>query len=178
MRRFRNASFLPLILLGLISFLILFYLTLPSPKKSEYPISPSILKELSTEGYTKVSVDAQVVGNNGIVRLRGGCYQLIAYTEPTQAYSIMKGLEGKIDFRPNTHDLIKSIFDELGIKVLLVKIVDLRNNTFIGEMIIQQGNKIINLDSRPSDATAIAVRYGIPIYIKTKLLKENGEYIC
>jgi bifunctional DNase/RNase len=60
----------------------------------------------------------------------------------------------------------------------MVKIVEIRNNTFIGRLILQQGNKVVSLDSRPSDGIAIAVRTGSPVYIKESLMKEQGKYIC
>lgn len=137
----------------------------------------SVLPELSTFGYVQVSVDAEVVEDRGIVTLTGGCYQVTAYTEASQAESIASGLAGRIGFRPNTHDLIKSTFDSLGIEVIMVKIVEVRNNTYIGRLILRQGNKVLSLDCRPSDGTALAVRTNAPIYMKEELLKA-GKYVC
>jgi len=134
--------------------------------------------EAWTIGYEKVKVDAEIVDNNGIVTLTSGCYQILAYTEASQAESIKNGLEGKISFRPNAHDLIKATFDNLGIEVVMVKITELKNNTFFGKIILRQGNKILSLDSRPSDGTAIAVRTNSPIYVNSELLKEFGKKIC
>ncbi|OYT41629.1 MAG: hypothetical protein B6U78_02705 [Candidatus Aenigmarchaeota archaeon ex4484_224] len=134
--------------------------------------------ELSTSGYTKVNVDAEVIGNAGIVILRSKCYRIVAYTQAMQAESIKKGLEGKIDFRPTVHDIIVSIFKDLGIKVLMLKVNDVVNHTYVGNLIIQQGNKILSLDIRPSDGTAIAVRVNAPIYIKNEVLEKYGERIC
>jgi bifunctional DNase/RNase len=143
------------------------------------PIQIPSIQELSTEGYKKFKIEADVFGNTGIVKLTTDCYELIAYTEAHQAESIKNGLEGKIGFRPNTHDLTVSIFKNLGIKILMVKITDLRNNTFISDLILQQGKNILTLDSRPSDAIALAVRMGVKdIYIKEDLLKSYGRKIC
>jgi bifunctional DNase/RNase len=136
------------------------------------------LPELSTAGYMKVSVDAGISGNMGLINLNGGCYQLIANTEVEQADSVLNGLAKKIDVRPNTHDLMKDALDNFGIKVLMVRIDDLKNNTFISSLILKEGNKIVSLDSRPSDAIALAVRTDAPIYIKESLMKSNGKYIC
>jgi bifunctional DNase/RNase len=60
----------------------------------------------------------------------------------------------------------------------MVKITEVKNNTFFGKLILRQNGKILSLDSRPSDATAIAVRTNSPIYVKTELLKEFGKKIC
>lgn len=95
-----------------------------------------------------------------------------------QADSVLNGLAKKIDVRPDTHDLMKDALDNFGIKVLMVRIDDLKNNTFISSLILKEGNKIVSLDSRPSDAIALAVRTDAPIYIKESLMKSNGKYIC
>jgi bifunctional DNase/RNase len=136
------------------------------------------LPELSTAGYMKVNVDAAATGGIGIITLNSGCYQLIANTEIEQAESVFNGLAKKINVRPNTHDLMKDVLDNFGIEVLMVRIDDLKNNTFISSLILKEGNKIVSLDSRPSDAIALAVRTDSPIYIKEDLMKKNGEYIC
>lgn len=136
------------------------------------------ISELSTEGYTKVDVQASVSENVGIVIVTGNCYQITATTEPSQAESIANGINGKVGFRPNTHDLVKDALENLDIDVVMVKIVDIQENTFIGRLILKQDDKIVSLDSRPSDGIALAVRTGAPIYIKDDLLIQQGRYIC
>jgi len=136
------------------------------------------LPELSTLGYMKVSVDAAVTEEGGIVVLTSECYQLSAFTEVEQAESIADGLMKKIGFRPNTHDLMKDALDNFEIKVIMVKIVDLKNNTFFGRLVLRQENRIVSLDSRPSDGIALAVRTDAPIYIKEDLMKSQGRYVC
>jgi len=119
------------------------------------------LPELLTTDYTQVSVDADVVNGIGVVVLTGGCKQIIANTEAGQAESIAFGL-----------------VENFGIKVNMLKIVEVRNGTFIGRFVLQKGKNIVSLDVRPSDGTAIAVRVGAPIYVKDSLLEEFGEDIC
>lgn len=136
------------------------------------------LGAMSTIGYVKVDVQADVVGNMGVVTLTSGCYQITATTEATQAESIAKGLSGSTGSRPTTHDLMKDTFDNLGIEVVMVKIVDLRENTYMARLILRHENTVLNLDCRPSDGTALAVRTKSPIYIKEDLMKSMGEHIC
>ena len=138
----------------------------------------TLIPEASTVGFVEVKPEAFVEVGRGVVVLSDNCWRLTAYTEEEQARSIAAGLEKKISFRPLTHDLIKNIFDLLGIKVVMVKIVDIKNNTFIARTIVQQADKVLVLDSRPSDGIAIAVRYDAPIYIKRELLERYGEYVC
>ena len=141
---------------------------------------PSLLTipDLSTKDYIQVSADAGVIENIGIVTLTGNCYQLVANTDAYQALSVFNGMEKRIEFRPDTHDLMKDTFDMFGIEVLMVRIVDIKNDTFIGDLVLKQGNNIVNMDSKPSDGIAIAVRTGAPIFIKESLMMEYGEYIC
>jgi bifunctional DNase/RNase len=166
--------------LGLAAAIVaLIYLTFfPSPPPTIPLLDITTLPELSTTGYVEVDVDAAVVEGRGIVSLTGNCWRITATTEPTQAQSIKNGLEGVIGFRPNTHDLMRDIFESLEMEVIMVKIVDMRENTYIGRLILRQGNRVLSLDSRPSDGTAVAVRVGAPIYIKEELLKRHGQYVC
>jgi len=142
------------------------------------PASPLTLPQLSTQGFIQMKPEAWIIGNTGVVRMRSKCWELVAYTEKSQAESIERGLEKKIEFRPLTHDLVNNIFNLLEIKVLMVKIYDIKNNTFIANTIIQQGNKVLVLDSRPSDGIALAIRQNAPIYMKLDLLKKYGKYLC
>jgi len=153
---------------------------LVQPYFSKVDVVTSLLPidELSTQGYTKVDVKVSVDGNVGVVVIEGGCYQLTASTEFSQVESIAKGQEGKIDFRPMTHDLFADALESLDADVVMVKIVDIQNNTYIGRLILMQGEKIVSLDSRPSDGIAVAVRTAAPIYMKDDLLRSQGQNIC
>ena len=147
--------------------------------QNQIVIDPAtIITGLSTIGYKQVAVDAAVVENYGIVSLSTECYQIIAYVEDHQAESIIMGLEGIVPPRPGSHDIIADAFENLGIELLMVKVTELRNDTFYGKIIFKNGNNIASLDARPSDATAIAIRMNAPIYVKEDLLKTYGEYIC
>ncbi|MFZ8830375.1 MAG: bifunctional nuclease family protein [Candidatus Aenigmatarchaeota archaeon] len=141
---------------------------------SEFPIA-----EIPTEGFIQanISIDAVLV-DRAQVSLRAGCYLLQATTDAFVANAIQKGLEGKLDFRPTVYDVVVDAFRNLGIKVLALKILEMRENTFIGQLIIQQKDKVLLLDIRPSDGSAIAIRAKAPIYINETLAKEVGRYVC
>lgn len=136
------------------------------------------IDELSTQGYTKVDVTVSAAENKGVVVIEGNCYRLTAATELSQVESIAKGQEGVVDFRPSTHDLFSDALGSMDINVVMVKVIDIQNNTYIGRLILKQGDRIASLDSRPSDGIAIAVRTGAPVYMKDDLLKAHGENIC
>ena len=96
-----------------------------------------------------------------------------------QALAIKNGLEKKFEIRPLTHDLMASIFENFNITVLFVKI-DRADEAglYYAKTLLQRNNQILALDSRPSDAAAIAARAGSKIYFKRELLEKLGKNIC
>jgi len=140
----------------------------------EYPLA-----EIPLEGFIRANISVDVIlVDKAQVSLRAGCYLIEATTDACVANAIEKALKGKVDFRPTVYDVINDAFRNLRIKVLAVKITEIRENTFIGQLIIQQKDKVLALDIRPSDATAIALRAKAPIYINETLARERGRYIC
>jgi bifunctional DNase/RNase len=142
-------------------------------------LSPLFFPEASTLGFEKVDkVDVTPTNNEGLVTLTSGCYQLTAGVDAQQALSIRNALQKKIAERPNAHDLAKDIFNTLDIKVLMVKITELRGSSYFAKILLKQKNTFLNFDVRPSDGIAIALRMESPIYINSSLLKQQGKYIC
>ena len=88
---------------------------------------------------------------------------------PLEAQNIAIPLQGITPPRPLTPDLLKSVIEELGGKPEKVVITDLKDDTYYAELYIKQGDKVIKLDSRPSDAIALAMRTDIPIFINVRL---------
>ncbi len=88
-----------------------------------------------------------------------------------EAQSIALELEGIKPPRPLTHDLLKSVIDHLGGTVIEVQITELRDSTFYGKIIIEIGGLTTEIDSRPSDAIALAVRVNAPIYVNEEVMK-------
>lgn len=170
----RRKKILPLVFLAFVALLVIYFLI--------RSIQPNIflLPELSTAGFTEVGVAVNITDDRGVVYLANQCYELSAVVERSQAVSISNGLNKIVGPRPNTHDLFNDMLKNLKIKVLMVKIVDLRESAYIGRLVLKQGNLILSLDSRPSDAIAVAARtdYMVPIYINETLLKAVGKKIC
>jgi bifunctional DNase/RNase len=75
--------------------------------------------------------------------------------------------------RPMTHDLMKNILGELSVRVSRVEVNDLADNTFYARIHLHQDGKEIVMDSRPSDAIAIALRTQAPIYVDRKVLDKS-----
>jgi bifunctional DNase/RNase len=88
---------------------------------------------------------------------------------PLEASLIAIELEGKKPVRPLTHDLLINILKELSFEVKSVVIHDLKNNVYYASLNIISGDKSIEMDCRPSDALAIALRTKSTIYVKKKV---------
>jgi bifunctional DNase/RNase len=87
-----------------------------------------------------------------------------------EAQSIALALESVPVPRPNTHDLIKNIIAELPWKLERVVITELRDGTYYAVMVVQVNGRSIEIDSRPSDAIAVAVRTRTPVFATDEVL--------
>ncbi|HOP86163.1 MAG TPA: bifunctional nuclease family protein [Syntrophorhabdaceae bacterium] len=92
-----------------------------------------------------------------------------------EASSIATALENIKTPRPMTHDLIKNIFEHLDVKVVKIEVNDLRDNTYYALIHLDVNNKRLTIDSRPSDAIAIAIRVGAPIFVEESVIKKSSK---
>jgi len=88
-----------------------------------------------------------------------------------EAQAITLEIEGIKPPRPLTHDLLKSFIDNLGATVNEVIISELKENTFFAKISIEVSTLVNDIDARPSDAIALAVRTGAPIYVSEEVMK-------
>jgi len=93
---------------------------------------------------------------------------------PSEADAIAVKLQGVAVPRPLTHDLLNSVIDTLGGAVNSIVVNDLKNDTFFAKVVIESGGKQMEVDSRPSDALALAVRTGVPIFADEAVLEKAG----
>ncbi len=77
--------------------------------------------------------------------------------------------------RPMTHDLIKNVLAALAVKVEKVEVSDLYENTFYARIHLQKGEETFIIDSRPSDAIALALRAGAPIFVDRKVIEKSRQ---
>ena len=89
-----------------------------------------------------------------------------------EAEAISRGLEEVVTLRPMTHDLMKQILDTFRVSVTRVVIHDLKDNTFYANLYLSVDGRELIVDSRPSDAIALAVRYGVPIFVTDEVMRE------
>lgn len=91
---------------------------------------------------------------------------------PFEADAITIQLQGVQVARPLTHDLLKSLIHTLNVKVSHITVNDLRNNTFFAEIVLDVKGEELQIDSRPSDAIALAVRVGAPIFVAEHVMEQ------
>ncbi len=84
---------------------------------------------------------------------------------PFESDAIHIALQGTQPARPLTHDLLKAVIQEVGGKPLYIVVTDLSEDTFYARIVMDLHGRRIELDSRPSDAIALAVRLDVPIYV-------------
>lgn len=92
-----------------------------------------------------------------------------------EASSIAMELENTPRVRPLTHDLMKNLLENLNLSVSRVEVTDLRNDTFYAEIHIKRDSEEYVLDSRPSDAIAIALRTGSSIWVKDEVYEKSKK---
>ncbi|HPI39059.1 MAG TPA: bifunctional nuclease family protein, partial [Ignavibacteriaceae bacterium] len=88
-----------------------------------------------------------------------------------EAQAIAMELEGIKPPRPLTHDLIKSIIENAGASITEILISELRENTFIAKIVLEMSSLTNEVDARPSDAIAIALRARAPIYVAESVME-------
>jgi hypothetical protein len=91
-----------------------------------------------------------------------------------EAQSIYRAVRNVSLPRPMTHDLIVNIFQELQVEPQDVLISELRNHTYFARLRVRQNGSLVEIDARPSDAIAVAVRYNppLPIFVAEEVLAE------
>ncbi|MFT6512541.1 MAG: bifunctional DNase/RNase [Neolewinella sp.] len=92
----------------------------------------------------------------------------------TEAQAIAIALEGLVASRPLTHDLFKNTLDTLRTELREIIITDLREGVFFARLVLDRDGEIIEVDSRTSDALALATRFECPIYTYNNILENAG----
>jgi bifunctional DNase/RNase len=94
-----------------------------------------------------------------------------------EADAIAVKLQGTSVLRPLTHDLMQSVIDALGGKVNSIIVSDLQKDVFFAKIVLNRDGEQVEIDSRPSDAIALAVRAQVPIYAEEDVLNRGGVWL-
>ncbi len=112
--------------------------------------------------------DSQVI----VLRERDGDRQFPILIGITEALAIDRGVKSLQTLRPMTHDLITSIIKQFDAELEQIVIHDLRDHTFFAKLILRRNGKLLEVDSRPSDAIALGVVAKTPIMVEDSILRE------
>ena len=109
-----------------------------------------------------------------ILKEKEGDRYLPIWIGPAEADAIAVKLQDLSVPRPLTHDLLRTVIDTLGGSVNHILVSDLHNDTFYAKIAIQVNGDAKEIDCRPSDAVALAVRAKVPIYVEESVLEKAG----
>ena len=121
-------------------------------------------------------VSFDLVGKQPIVLLKtadGNRFLPIWIGHPEAAAILMK-LQSQAPPRPMTHDLVTDLLEQLGAQVIRITVTELRENTFYAQITVQADGQEIEVDSRPSDAIALAIRAEAPIFAADRVIEESA----
>ena len=126
-----------------------------------------------------VGVRVELPTNQPIVLLREkeGERFLPIWIGAMEATAIAFALQGIVTARPMTHDLMKNVLEELGVRIDRIVITELRDGTFYAVIQMQQNGSSFEVSSRPSDAIALAVRVNVPVFANEEVLTEASIVI-
>jgi len=159
-KKISKAPLIALVLLILSSLMAYAIVNLTNIDMSNYVVA----------NYLKVSGSMVLVGNN--------CTAIVANTSLERASSIDSGMKGVINERPDAYDTFSAILKSFNITLDSVNMERYDGNYYYANLILRSNDKVLKLDSRPSDAIALAVRMNATIYINKTMLQEIGKNVC
>jgi hypothetical protein len=156
---------------------LLVFFSLCVSQQAEVSEMPPVEEE-PREGYVKTVVkDVQVELVGGIISLGEADSNLTLdiYVSRTQGENIYAALHNITFPRPQTHDLFLELLAKSGMRVKFVSIDRLEEGIYYATLVIERREGSLALDARPSDSIVFALKTGTPIYVKEKLLEEQGR---
>jgi bifunctional DNase/RNase len=127
--------------------------------------------EMSIES---VRVSMQNLNRVVILREKESERYLVIWIGPAEAEAIAMRLGDVAPPRPQTHDLLRNLIESLGGVVTHVLVNDIQNDTYFARIVVDVNGRSVDVDSRPSDAIALAVRADVPVYVEESVLDRAG----
>jgi len=121
-------------------------------------------------------VSFDLVGKQPIVLLKtaDGNKFLPIWIGHAEAAAILMKLQSQASPRPMTHDLVSDMLQQLGAQIIRITVTELRENTFYAQITVAQDGQELEVDSRPSDAIALAIRAEAPIFAADQVIEESA----
>ncbi len=117
------------------------------------------------------TIDQQII----VLKERDGDRSFPIVIGIAEAFAIDRRLKGITTPRPLTHELLADTIEQLGGQLEKIIINDLKEHTFYAKLVIRQDGRLIEIDSRPSDAIALGVAIEAPIYVEEHVLREVAQ---
>ncbi|MBI4895697.1 MAG: bifunctional nuclease family protein [Candidatus Aenigmarchaeota archaeon] len=127
------------------------------------------------EGFVKLD-SIKVEGTS--VAVVSNCKAIIAETSPERALALFNALNNKTAERPDIYESTASVLQSFNIKLEAVLVHKVDESVYYADSYFRIGNKILQLDMKPSDAMTVALRTGSPIYYKQELFDKVGQKVC
>lgn len=127
--------------------------------------------------YLSVNVEALTLSNVGfmvLLRPEDSHKGLPIFIGAPEAHSIAQALSGNSFVRPLTHDLFKTVLDELGSEIVRALITENQEGTYFARIVFSRDGEEVESDARPSDAIALALRCKAPIFVDLQLWEESS----
>jgi bifunctional DNase/RNase len=115
--------------------------------------------------------DEQII----VLRERAGSRSFIIGIGIVEAFAIDRGIKEIKMPRPMTHDLLRNVIWAMGGKLKKIVVTDLVHHTYYAVLHVSAGDKLIEIDCRPSDAVALAVASGVPIFVDERVFQKVGQ---
>jgi len=131
--------------------------------------APAVAVEVGGVGFDEAN-HAPII----LLEESGGERMLPIWIGPFEARSIASEMERLEAPRPNTHDLARTLLERLGARVLRATVTELRGSTYYAVLRIEGEHGVLAVDARPSDAIAVALRCGAPLFVASALLEAQG----
>ena len=149
----------------------------PTPKAAANPTAPAAFDIEPPEDASEMTIarlESDPPGALVLLQEVDGERFLAVGIGNFEAQAIAMRMQRVIFFRPLTHDLLNSMITHLGGEVVRVVITELMADTFFGRVDVRRDGEIVEVDSRPSDAMALALRAGVPIFASESVLRDAG----
>ncbi len=109
-----------------------------------------------------------------VLREKGAERYLPIWIGPYEAEAITVALQEIEVARPQTHDLLKNILNIMNARLVRIEVISLREDVFYGNLVVETNGRMLNIDCRPSDALALAVRAHVPILVANEVMDSAG----
>lgn len=141
-------------------------------------LSVAAIQIFNEVDYSKADVIKLGGASGNTLTIGAGCRGIVADTSPERAQAIAEGLGNVIIERPSLYDVYVDTVKSFNISIDRIVVEKYDGQYYYSNIFVNSGGKILKIDSKPSDAVAVALRAKAPVYIKKDLLEKQGTDIC